>query len=884
MKKAFLSLLLCLAGVWQAAAASIWLADLRCENLTNPLGIDNTAPRFSWKVLASDGSMSQHAYQIQVGTDSVRLSQGRADLWDTGRVESDASVMVPYGGRDLKSRMLCYWRVRVTDEQGNQSDWSQVQRFAVGILEEEGDDLRGTFISLAGEKVSAPLLRKKFRVDALSTAFLHVASLGYHEAYLNGRKVDASVLAPAVSQLDKRCLIVTYDVTSLLKPGENELLLWIGKGWYKQTTFKAEHDGPVVCAELSALNKKGGWDTLVATDDTWQGRESGYSDTGSWNALQFGGERIDARQLPISLTPAGLDKLAWENTAEINVASRRLTPQMCEPNKVQETLSPKSITLLENGTWLVDMGKVLTGWFELRIPPLPAGHELKVSYSDFMKPDGTIEEQGESDIYVASGRTADLFCNKFHHHAFRYAKISGLPCKPQPAQVKAYLVHGDYRPASTFVCSDRDLNAIHDMVNYTLRCLTFSGYMVDCPHLERTGYGGDGNSSTQVFQTMYDAAPTYLNWLQAWEDVIQPDGGLPHVAPAGGGGGGPYWCGFIVLAPWRTYLNYGDSRLLERCYDDMKAWMGYVRKYMVDGLLQRWPDTSYRGWYLGDWLAPMGVDSGNQASIDLVNNCFISDCLGALCRVAGALGRADEAKDFAAQKEALNKRIHQAFYKAEEHIYATGSQLDMTYPMLVGVVPSELYASVKDEMERRTAEQYRGHIGVGLVGVPILTEWAVQNRAADWMYRLLKQPDYPGYLHMLLNGATTTWEYWSGERSRVHNCYNGIGNWFYQAIGGIRPDADKAGYKHFFIEPQIPQGVTWAHTTKDTPYGTVVVNWALKDGGLKVHISIPIGSTADLRLPGNASLCKVNGKDVALAEKSLLLEAGTYDIEASLPD
>ena len=720
--------------------------------------------------------------------------------------------------------------------------------------------------------------------DALGAAFLHVASLGYHEAYLNGRKVDASVLAPAVSQLDKRALIVTYDVTSLLKPGENELLLWIGKGWYKQNTFKAEHDGPVACAELSVLNKNGGWDTLVATDDTWEGRESGYADTGSWFALQFGGERIDARRLPASLTSAGLDKLDWGKTAEINVASRRLTPQMCEPNKVQETLSPKSITLLENGMWLVDMGKVLTGWFELQIPSLPAGHELKVSYSDFMKPDGTIEEQGESDIYVASGRTADLFCNKFHHHAFRYAKISGLPCKPQPAQVKAYLVHGDYRPASTFVCSDRDLNAIHDMVNYTLRCLTFSGYMVDCPHLERTGYGGDGNSSTQVFQTMYDAAPTYLNWLQAWEDVIQPDGGLPHVAPAGGGGGGPYWCGFIVLAPWRTYLNYGDSRLLERCYDDMKAWMGYVRKYMADGLLRRWPDTDYRGWYLGDWLAPMGVDSGNQASIDLVNNCFVSDCLEALGRVAGALGRADEAKGFAAEKETLNKRIHQAFYKTEEHIYATGSQLDMTYPMLVGVVPSELYASVKDEMERRTAEQYRGHIGVGLVGVPILTEWAVQNRAADWMYRLLKQPDYPGYLHMLLNGATTTWEYWSGERSRVHNCYNGIGNWFYQAIGGIRPDADKAGYKHFFIEPQIPQGVTWAHTTKDTPYGTVVVNWALKDGGLKVHVSIPIGSTADLRLPGNASLCKVNGKDVALTEESLPLEAGTYDIEASLPD
>ena len=883
MKKTLFILFLSLAGVLRAAAAPVTLTDLRCENLSNPIGIDNTVPHFSWKVLSSEAPLRQSAYEIEVATDSARLCQGKADLWKTGRVESDASVMVPYQGRRLESRMLCYWRVRVADGQGAWSAWSPVQRFAVGILEEEGDALQGKFISLAGEKVSSPLLRKKFRVDALSTAFLHVASLGYHEAYLNGRKVDASVLAPSVSQLDKRCLIVTYDVTSLLKPGENELLLWLGKGWYKQTTFKAEHDGPVACAELAALNKKGGWDTLLATDGTWEGRESGYADMGTWNALQFGGERMDARLLPRSLAPGELDKLAWEKAAEIDVASRRLTPQMCEPNKIQETLSPKSITFLENGTWLVDMGKVLTGWFELRIPSLPAGHELKVTYSDFMKPDGTVEEQGESDVYVASGRSGDIFCNKFHHHAFRYVKIAGLPERPQPAHVKAYLVHGDYQPAATFVCSDRDLNAIHDMVNYTLRCLTFSGYMVDCPHLERTGYGGDGNSSTQVLQTMYDVAPTYLNWLQAWEDVIQPDGGLPHVAPAGGGGGGPYWCGFIVLAPWRTYLNYGDSRLLERCYDDMKAWMGYVRKYMVDGLLQRWPDTSYRGWYLGDWLAPIGVDSGNQASIDLVNNCFISDCLGALCRVAGALGRADEAKGFAEEKEALNKRIHQAFYNAEEHIYATGSQLDMAYPMLVGAVPEDLYVQVKEEMKRRSLEQYKGHIGVGLVGVPILTDWAIQNGEADFMYHLLKQPDYPGYLHMLLNGATTTWEYWSGERSRVHNCYNGIGNWFYQAVGGIKPDAEAPGYKHFFIEPQIPQGVTWANTTKETPYGTVVVNWALKDGKLKVHVSIPVGSAADLKLPG-ATVSKVNGKDVALSEDSLLLEAGTYEVEAVIAD
>ncbi len=173
------------------------------------------------------------------------------------------------------------------------------------------------------------------------------------------------------------------------------------------------------------------------------------------------------------------------------------------------------------------------------------------------------------------------------------------------------------------------MNAIHDMIQHTLKYLTFSGYMVDCPHLERAGYGGDGNSSTQSLQTMYDVSPTFLNWLQAWKDVMREGGSLPHVAPnPGAGGGGPYWCGFIVLAPWRTYINYNDSCPLERYYDTMKQWLVYVDQYTIDGVLKRWPDTPYHDWYLGGWLAPAGVDAGAQSSIDLVNNCFISECLG----------------------------------------------------------------------------------------------------------------------------------------------------------------------------------------------------------------------------------------------------------------
>lgn len=877
MRKTALAILLniILCGNLLSISSSV-LVDLRCENLVNPNGIDNSSPHFSWKI-QSDTPMVQHYYEIQVASDSLLLINDRANLWNSPKVRSSASVMVPYKGKPLQSRMLCYWRVRVWNEKGNISTWSPVQRFGIGVS--ENDPLKGEYIGLTTGDARSPILRKSFAMDKWGITLLHVNSLGYHEIYLNGEKVGDYVLSPAVSQLNKRSLVVTYDVTPYLRQGENELILWLGQGWYKKTTFGADHDGPVVKAEMNTLQDRK-WKQVVVTDDTWVGRESGYSDTGTWQALQFGGERIDGRLLPGNLSEKGLENIKWVPVKTIRVPDHKVSPQMCEPNKIQEVIIPKSIEPLGNNSWLVDMGKTLTGWFELRIPQLPEGDEIKVVYSDYMTKEGAIEEQGESDIYIASGKPNDLFCNKFNHHAFRYVKITNLPIRPTKNQIKSYLIHGDYQPAATFRCSDNELNAIHDMVNYTLRTLTFSGYMVDCPHIERTGYGGDGNSSTQALQTMYDVSPTYMNWLLAWKDAMREGGSLPHVAPnPGAGGGGPYWCGFIVLAPWRTYVNYGDPRLLDRYYSTMKEWMGYVDKYTVDGLLKRWPDTPYRDWYLGDWLAPEGVDTGNQSSIDLVNNCFISECLSALQKIATLLDKQEEAKAFAQRKTQLNRLIHETFYDPGKNIYATGSQLDMSYPMLVGAVPEELYDKVKEELVARTNQYHNGHLAVGLVGVPILTDWAIQNREVDFMYSMLKKKDYPGYLYMLDNNATTTWEYWKGERSRIHNCYNGIGSWFYQAVGGIRVDEEHPGYQHAFIEPQIPKGVTWAHTTKESPYGTIVVNWELKENRQNMRIILPIGVKATVSLPNGTLRCIVDGKSVDADKQFLTLQEGTYEVQ-----
>ena len=551
-------------------------------------------------------------------------------------------------------------------------------------------------------------------------------------------------------------------------------------------------------------------------------------------------QRSGITVVPADLSPESLEALRWQPAKIAHVEGIEATPQMCQLNAVKETLTAVSITSLGDDRWLVDMGKAFNGLFEIHLPALPAGTEVKAEYSDGLEAEGKIKDLRSSDLFIASGRQeGDVFRNRFNHHCFRYVLLSNLP--QQPLEARAYRIGMDVEPTGTFESSDSALNAIHEMIRYTMDCLMFSGYMVDCAHIERLGYGGDGNASTLSLQNMFDVAPLYLNWLQAWNDAIQPDGGLPHTAPCPyKAGGGPYWCSFIVQAPWRTWMNFGDDRPLRRSYANMKLWLQYVDAYTQDGLLRRWPDLEYRNWYLGDWLAPEGVDVMAQESVDLVDNCALSQSYAELIEIARYLGEDADRQDFERRREALNQRIHETFYHPESHTYGTGSQLDMAYPLLTDVAPADIRDSVQTALLGG-----RDHLGVGLVGVPVLAEWLTRSHAVDFMYTMLRQEDYPGYLYMLRHGATATWENWRNPRSSIHNCFNGIDSWFVQALGGIIPT--EPGYKTMLIDPQVPQGLQWVTVTRETPYGQVLVHWEQTPQGTKAHIQVPPGTTAILQ-------------------------------------
>ena len=343
-----------------------------------------------------------------------------------------------------------------------------------------------------GGWAETPMLRTTFHIDHgelrhsdfQTVSFqVSVASLGYHEVYVNDTKVGDYVMQPAVSQLDKRALWVSYDITPYIHEGDNELLLWLGQGWGRiygtPAVAQAFVEKTVSDGECGLIY------TILTTDSTWEASPSGYSYTDNWQPMHFGGERLDARVKP-----------NWRPASVYDARDILISRQEFKGNRVIDSLQPDYLTR-EDSTWLIKFNRVVTGWFQAELKPVNPSQEVTIEYLDHYE---AVPPFTETDVYIARGYGRELFTNRFHTHSFQYVRVKGadiVGCRAM--QISAV----DPKEGATFECSDPRLNAIHDMVKYTLSCLTFSGYMVDCPHIERMGYGGDGNSSTNTLQTLW---------------------------------------------------------------------------------------------------------------------------------------------------------------------------------------------------------------------------------------------------------------------------------------------------------------------------------------------------------------------------------------------
>lgn len=900
--------------------SSVIPVNLTCEYLTNPTGLDVTHPRFSWTLQSTDDSaygQRQSAYRILVGSAMQKRIDNFGDMWDSGWIESDNMQLIEYGGKPLQSDQKYFWTVAVKDEKGNESVYAKTAEWSTGLFTREEWTAKWIGTDKAYDpaegpnKMQDPWFRKTFDLqEKPSKATLFVASVGYHEVHVNGKKIDDHMLAPAATDHTKRARYIAYDIAPALTSGKNVIVLWLGTSWSIFGPYATPNKPrtPLVIAQTDIWARNGQKLTRIATDESWKTHPSPNMLTGNWGfgVGGYGGEIWDAHKEVKGWNLATLDDHNWKK-ATVYTPALELSAQQVETNKLMDEVHPISIESRPDGTYRVDMGVNFAGWTQISLQGNP-GDTIRFLFSEREQDDMTF---GLMNAYVIGASGKGTFENRFNYSSGRWITIQGLKSAPQKEDIKGWMVRTAFDEATRFECSDPLQNWIYNTVKWTFENLSLGGFIVDCPQRERFGYGGDAHATSETGLFNYKLGAFYTKWLEDWRDVqgsepmtgnmndpewarkqegsgrILGGGVLPQSAPTYHGGGGPAWGGIVVTLPWFMYQHHGDVRVLEDNFEMIKAWLEFLYTHVENDMLKRYGAQ----WdFLGDWLWPDATSQGMNNNSDenlFFNNCYWVYNLKTAAKIAAVIGKTKEADQWTQQAAHSSKAIHARWYIAEEQNYSDKTMRSLAAALYGDIMPVELRPKVMESLAEKILINQNGHIDVGITGGAMLFKVLREEGRDDLLYSMTSQTTYPSWGLMRESGATTIWEMWEKDlpgHSLLHSSYLYPGAWYIDGVAGIRRDPDLPGFRKFVIRvPKLTETqVSNAKASFNSPAGLIESSWKRENGKTELNVTVPSNCTATILFPDhNGKIVDVNAdhaKETGRKDGYILFEvpAGKY--------
>ncbi len=862
-----------LTGGCTGAGGGVSVVGLRCEYLSDPMGVDVPHPRLSWLIASQRRGVSQSAYRILVASDPGKLRRNDGDLWDTGRRASPDAVNIPYDGEDLHSGTSYYWKVRIWDERDRGSAWSDAASFHTGML--EAGEWTGRWIAAADASISAPLLRTEFAVgQKVRRAVATVTGLGNYELYLNGSKVGDDVLAPAMTDYRKRVLYNTYDVTGLVTAGDNAVGITLGNGAYRLlsdpprygSVFR-DHDLGPPCALLELdITLADGSRQRVVTDGSWLSAAGPVT----FNSF-YGGEDYDARLEQPGWSTPGFDPRGWRPVRVVPGPSGSLRSQMMPASRVIETIAPVTATRPAPGVYVFDLGRNVAGWWRLEVRGR-AGVRIRIRGAETLndapfpqplRPGDRIstDKPYHAEVwttYTTAGRGAESWEPRFFYTGFRYLEATvDEPAAVRSLRVEGRVVHTDLGRTGRFTTSSPLLNRIHRAAVRTL-VSNVHGYPTDNPHREKGGYTGDGQLVATSSMYDLDMAAFYTKWLRDMADAQEASGRIPNTAPplVGGIGGGVAWGSAYILLPWWMHGTYGDRAVLAEHYPGMQRYLGYLERLARTDSDPEQPSIIDRfGDYwksLGEWCAP---GRGTGPNPPVVSTFYYYLDASVMARVARVLGRGDDAEEYGALADRVRRAFVSRFYDADTHLVGTHDEPFQTYQVLAltgELVPEGDRDAVLQTLVDDIVRTRKGHLDTGIVGTKYLWTVLAEGGRNDVAYGVATQTTYPGYGHWIRNGATTLWETWRGQTSHNQAMFATVEEYFYTHLAGIRPpgeDGTSAGYRRVAIRPEPPRGLEEVGASVVTVAGTVSSHWRQASESFRLEVRIPANSSGLISVP-----------------------------------
>ncbi|MGC8781143.1 MAG: family 78 glycoside hydrolase catalytic domain [Anaerolineae bacterium] len=844
------------------------VTQLRCEYLTNPLGLGMPAPRLSWVLESNRRGERQTAYQIIAASSPEKLAGDEADVWDSGKVASAETCHVRYAGPTLASRQRVWWKVRVWDGDGEPSAWSEPAWWEMGLLARQewiGRWIGGPLKGGPRSSCPAPFLRKGFRLEQeVRFARLYVTALGLYEVEINGQRVGRDIFTPGWTDYKKRVQYQVYDVTDLLQAGENAIGAILGDGWYcgNVAAFGRQlyGDRPRLLAQLE-ITLADGRTMTVATDDSWK---VAYGPILEADLIM--GEAYDARLEFPGWSTAGFDDGSWWPVQVFPDPGIELSPMRGQPVRRQEELKPIAAPRQFRGwvssKWVFDLGQNMVGWVRIKVRG-PAGATVTLRFGEMLNPDGTLYTANlrtarATDYYTLKGDGEEVWEPRFTFHGFRYVELSGLPGEVTADAVTGVVVHSDAPLSGAFECSDPLVNQLQHNIQWGQKG-NYLEVPTDCPQRdERLGWTGDAQVFIRTGIFNRDVAAFFTKWQRDLADAQSPEGAFPMVAPSVlGPDGGPAWADAGIICPWTVYQCYGDTALLAEHYDSLARFIAYLEQTSQDYI------RSYEGYPgfpgFGDWLALDGsglTDGGTRK--DLIGTAFFAYSARLMGRIAAALGKAAVAERYAQLFENVRAAFQKRFV-TPAGLVAGATQTSYVLALHFDLLPPALRPVAVDQIVRDIRRR-NNHLSTGFVGASYLPFVLSEGGRLDVAYELLFQKTWPSWLYAVTQGATTIWERWDGwthdkgfqdvgMNSFNHYAYGAIGEWLYRVVAGLDLDPDRPGYAHIVIRPHPGGGLTHARAAYDSIRGKIVSGWRVADGLLTLEVTVPANTTATVYMP-----------------------------------
>ena len=835
------------------AASELVSTHLRCENLKNPLGIDELKPRLSWQVVATDPKargVTQRAYQVVVASSPELLAKNQGDLWDSGEVASSQSLQVPYAGKPLVSLQHCFWKVCVWPQTGKA--WSEPSAWAMGFLKDE--EWKAKWI---GASNPLALLRREFAVaKPVRCATAYIAGLGFHELRLNGAKVGNHELEPGWTDYRKACEYSAYDVTRLLKKGPNALGVMLGNGMYnvtggRYTKFKGSFGDLKLILHLRVEYSDGTTDSVVS-DDSWRASAGPVV-----FSCIYGGEDYDARKEIAGWDKPGFQDSTWTPVSIVAGPGGKLTTHSAPPIVIKEEFRPVKITQPRPGVFVYDLGQNFSGWPALSVSG-PAGATVRLITGEAMNTNGLVSQRSSGSpvwfSYTLKGTGTEVWHPRFSYSGFRYVQMEGAvpasettagPEKPRVQQLLGQFLYPETAVEGQFDCSNPHVNQIHSLILAAIKS-NFKSVMTDCPHREKLGWLECAHLLAGCFMYNYDCTRFYEKIAGDMRDAQLDNGLVPDTAPEytvfpGGFRDSPEWGSACVIAPWRAYRMYGDLRILQDNYDTMKRYVAYLGGKAKINIVSHG---------LGDWcdVGPGSPGVSKLTSLGLTATGVYYQDIDILRQVAGLLGKGEDAVSYIKLAEEVKTSFNETFFHPEKNQYDRNSQTGNAMPLFLGMVAPERRTAVLDNVVR-DIRAGGNRITAGDVGFYYVVQAFLSGGRSDVLYDMLLQTNGPGYIYQLNHGATSLPETWDANPGcSLNHCMLGhIEEWFYSGLLGI--SADTPGFGRIVIKPQPVGGLAWAKGHYDSMHGRIQSSWKRDRNRLILEIAIPPNTTATVYVP-----------------------------------